>query len=295
MLSTGLLPLLKWFIVEVKIPHWAPAGMTGEITGAAAACQELGSMELLPIPGLYQGSTCGNSQSSPPSLHSQCTCTNPWTTNLQFLFVNSELPEGDLSCQGRPWSSQQHMGWAEQKLPWNRQREINFWGWKDLKHHFSRQQFRERDPQTIQQPGFQSRSPTGRTSTDLELMRSISVCSDLIISNPGVLVAQKSCTRRGWFVFNPEPGFSPSLHPWSSCSGGTDGGGLLWDRNHWCSAILQHNCSASIQRPEILFSWKPFQMICAHGICLQCIFAISVFKWEWWGPYGTEHKDCCGN
>lgn len=61
------------------------------------------------------------------------------------------------------------------------------------------------------------------TNTGLDITRSTSVCSELIFCNPGVLVAQKSCTWRGWFVLKPEPGFSP----WSCCSGGTDGESLV--------------------------------------------------------------------
>lgn len=93
-----------------------------------------------------------------------------------------------------------------------------------------------RDPQTIQQPGFQSCSPAaedqhrlGANEKHLSLLR-------LHILWPGVPVAQKSCTWRGWFVFRPGPGFSLSLHPQSSCSGATDGESLAGQQ----SLVLCH-------------------------------------------------------
>lgn len=127
---------LKWLIIEVKALLWASAGMTEE-WDYRSSCSPAGVLiHGAPAhPRAVPGTSCDNSQSSPPPPpYSQCTCTNPCTTNLQFSFLNSELPKGDLRCQGHP----QHTGWAEHKLPWNRQREINFWGWKDLKHHLSR-------------------------------------------------------------------------------------------------------------------------------------------------------------
>lgn len=156
MLSTGLFPPLKWLIIEVKALHWASAGMT-EGWDYRSSCSPAGALiHRAPAhPRTVPGISWGNSQSSPPLPHSQYTCTNPCTTNLQFSFLNSELPEGDLRCQGHPRSSQQHTGWAEHKLPRNRQREIYFWDWKDLKHHF----FRNLRFQILHQHGFQSCSP----------------------------------------------------------------------------------------------------------------------------------------
>lgn len=156
------------------------------------------------------------------------------------------------------------MGWAEQKLPWNRQRGINSWVGKTLNTIFP-EDISERDPQIIQQPGFQSLEPTQAWT------RSIPVCSNLIFYDPGVLMAQKSCTWRGWFVFKPEPGFSPSLHPQSSCSGGTDGESLVGQE----SLVLCHPAAQPLRlhpKTSNLVFLKAF----SDDMCTWHLFAMYI-------------------
>lgn len=193
-----------------------------------------------------------------PSACSQGTCTNSWTTNLQFSFVNSELPEGDLRCQGHPWSSQQHTEMSRSYLETGRGKLIS--GVGETLNTISPDSTSERDPQTIQQPGCQSCSPPaedqhrlGPNKKHLSLLRCNILWSRCAPGTEKLYLERLICAQT-WarlFSLTPSPILLQWWHRWGvSCGMGITGALPSCSTTALLLSKDQQSCF-----PKSLFRW----------------------------------------